>query len=153
MAEQFDCAHTEPTLRTGDFAFLNLARKGEKGYVMPNAFKLSPLRIGPFEIVEKVSDVTFRLRLPPSWQKTLLRPLDLEHPPPEPVTVDNQLQFEIEKILSQRTQNGKTYLHIKWKGYDEPTWEPREVIASDTPDLVKAFAAKRPRGRPPLKRS
>ncbi|EDN05113.1 predicted protein [Histoplasma mississippiense (nom. inval.)] len=159
MAESFDRSHSQPIIRVGDFAFLNLARKNEKGYVVRGSSKLSPLRIGPFKVVEKISDVAFRLQLPPKWrmhpvisvihlEKTLLRPANLEHPPPEPVMVDGQPQFEIEKIIGRRMESGETYLQIKWKGYEDPTWESLDVIAEDTPDLVKAFMAKKPRGRP-----
>lgn len=159
MAEVFDRNHRPPTIQVGDWVFINLARKGQKGYAVKGSSKLSPLRIGPFRVIEKRSEVAFRLKLPTGWrmhpvistthlERTELTEADMTHPPPEPVIVDGQPQFEVERIMGKREEDGRTYLQIKWRGYDELTWEPFDVIAQDTPELVKAFMAKKPRGRP-----
>lgn len=36
--------------------------------------------------------------------------------------------YEVEIILSVKIKNGKIYYLIKWKGYDEKTWEPESNI-------------------------
>lgn len=36
--------------------------------------------------------------------------------------------YEIEKLLGKKQMNGKTYFKVKWVGYRETTWEPREEI-------------------------
>ena len=55
----------------------------------------------------------------------------------------------IEKILKRAlAEDGSVLLQVKWKGFDEHTWEPRDTLMEDVPEMVKKFEAKRPRGRP-----
>ncbi|OJD21871.1 hypothetical protein ACJ73_06788 [Blastomyces percursus] len=81
-------------------------------------------------------------------EKTELAPEDMEHPPSEPVFVDGKPEFEIERIIRKEVREGKTYLEVKCRGYDDPTLEPYDVIADDVPILIKAFEQRKPRGRP-----
>jgi len=50
-------------------------------------------------------------------------------------------RWEYDGIISYRwgkdIRKGK---HVKWKGYDEPTWEPLEVIKQDDPMTVAKYA-------------
>jgi hypothetical protein len=37
--------------------------------------------------------------------------------------------YTIEKILEKsKDQEGKVIYLVKWQGYDEPTWEPKDNI-------------------------
>lgn len=36
--------------------------------------------------------------------------------------------FEIEQIVKERGRKNKKEVLVKWKGYDEPTWIPKEDI-------------------------
>jgi hypothetical protein len=45
----------------------------------------------------------------------------------------------VEKILKARTVDGTKELLTKWKGYEEPTWEPEETIKEDVPEMIKKF--------------
>ena len=53
-------------------------------------------------------------------------------------------RWEYEGIISHRwgkdIRKGKIDLHVKWKGFDEPTWEPLEVIKKDDPMTVAKYA-------------
>ena len=40
----------------------------------------------------------------------------------------NEMEYEIEKILKKIIKNKKEGYLVKWKGYNRPTWEPREVL-------------------------
>jgi hypothetical protein len=40
-------------------------------------------------------------------------------------------EFEVEKILESRKVRGKEQYFVKWRGYDETTWEPRENLHCD----------------------
>ncbi|OIT08821.1 hypothetical protein A4A49_60772 [Nicotiana attenuata] len=98
---------------------------------------------GPFDVIEKVGEVAYRLKLPermkihPTFHVSYLRPYveDPEDPdrhktkkvPPE---VRNQTEDEIEKILDHRVlgmhkKNRRTEFLIQWKGKPEAdaTWK------------------------------
>ncbi len=49
--------------------------------------------------------------------------------------------FRIEKIMQKKKQKNRWMLLIKWRGYKEPTWEPRSEIMKDQAELVKDFEA------------
>jgi len=52
--------------------------------------------------------------------------------------------WEYDGIISHQwgkdIRKGKIDLHVKWKGYDEPTWEPLKVIKQDDPMTVAKYA-------------
>ena len=104
--------------------------------------KLSFKYIGPFRICKQIGDQTFELdgkgKLP-EYQRfhvSLLKHYresdDQQFPKrkqtiPEPEDIQNNTEYEVEKILdSKRYRNTIKYL-VKWKGYQEydATWEPK----------------------------
>ncbi|ESK95482.1 reverse transcriptase-rnase h-integrase [Moniliophthora roreri MCA 2997] len=119
---------------------LNKFEKGQKvwlegknlslGYPSP---KLSPKREGPFEIMEVLGPVTYRLKLPFQWRihpvfhAGLLSPYketDVHGPnflEPPPDIVEGQEEYEVEAIIGHRpkkkNQPPKEYL-VSWKGYN-----------------------------------
>lgn len=106
--------------------------------------KITTKREGPFEIIEVLKPVNYRLRLPEGWRihnvfhANLLTPYrenpihgpNFTQPPPD--LVDDHEEWEVERILRHKGTKNKTYM-VKWKGYDSPTWEPEENLthASD----------------------
>jgi hypothetical protein len=124
--------------------------------------KLNPKYIGPFEIVERVGEVAYKLNLPidmiknrvhPVFHVSLLKPyviserfIDREQlrPPPEEFSVDQEPKWEVEKLLKKRIRRRKSEYLVKWKGYPiyEATWEPEGTLLSDIPELIKKFNSK-----------
>ena len=49
--------------------------------------------------------------------------------------------YEVEKILYKKQDNGVWYYLIKWVnyGFEENTWEPTENIKRDCEEMVKKF--------------
>ena len=82
--------------------------------------KLGPKQLGPFEIIEVLSDVDYRLKLPPALRIHDIFHIDclspykgneingFEPPPPEPITVDSEEEYEVDHILS-RSSPHETY--------------------------------------------
>ena len=121
-------------------------RFGKKG-------KLSPRYIGPFEITEKIGEVTYRLNLPSKLQSihnafhvsNLRKCLSDEKAkiPYEEVTVDERLRFkeEPEAILDRemkRLRNKQVKLvKVQWKYHRgaETTWEPEDDMRKSYPEL------------------
>src|SRR5579863_10379609 len=113
--------------------------------------KLCPKCYGPFKIMEIIGSTTYRLELPPQWRihnafhASLLLPYqetpehgqNFEEPPPD--LMDGQPEWEVEKILQERTRRGKKQYLIRWKGYSEAhnSWEPKAYL--NAPELLQAF--------------
>ncbi|KAK9071820.1 hypothetical protein SSX86_008249 [Deinandra increscens subsp. villosa] len=138
--------------KNGDHVFLKVSpsrgvrRFGIKG-------KLSPRYIGPFEILESVSEVSYRLALPPQlshvhnvFHVSLLRgynyhPIHVINYPLDMIQEDLTYEEEAEAILDrqERVTRRKTipFVKVLWKNHSEQeaTWETEESIRSHYPNL------------------
>ena len=48
-------------------------------------------------------------------------------------------RYQISKIIEFKIKNKIPGYIVKWKGYKEPTWEPRNILIEDVPKLIKKF--------------
>nr|GEU34078.1 putative reverse transcriptase domain-containing protein [Tanacetum cinerariifolium] len=111
--------------------------------------KLSPRFIGPFEILDRVGEVSYRLALPPQlshvhnvFNVSLLRGYKY-HPhvsyPLDQIREDLSLAEEPEKILDrqERVMRNQTipFVKILWKNHPEreATWETEESMRASYP--------------------
>ncbi|QRW20758.1 Retrotransposable element Tf2 protein [Rhizoctonia solani] len=103
--------------------------------------KLTEQRLGPFKVIEKISDQAYCLELPPTMQihnvfyVGLLSKVKRDKKRtfkncPPPVTVDGEEEYKVEGITNAKERNGKWFFQVKWKGYgsEENTWEPQENL-------------------------
>jgi hypothetical protein len=137
-------------LNVGDMVYLN--RKNIK--TTRPSLKLDWKNLGPFEIIQKINDVAYKLKLPPAMSKlhpvfhvSLLHPMKesnlqnrLVEPPP-PVEIDDAIEFEVDDILdSRKKRNGDIEYLVSWKGYSpaDNTWEPAANLIN-AQELVAAF--------------
>nr|GFC20670.1 putative nucleotidyltransferase, ribonuclease H [Tanacetum cinerariifolium] len=113
--------------------------------------KLSPRFIGPFKILDRVGEVSYRLVLPPQlshvynvFHVSLLRgykyhPLHVVSYPLDQIRKDLSLAEEPEKILDshERVMRNKTisFVKILWKNHPEreATWETEESMRESYP--------------------
>ena len=81
--------------------------------------ELYPLWLGPFPVRQKVGAVAYQLEIPPHYRLhntfhvSLLKPAYDNHagtPPPPPMLVEGEDEFEIETILQHRPTSGRTSL-------------------------------------------
>ena len=93
--------------------------------------KLTPRRLRPFEIIEEISPVVYKLRLPSAWRihdvfhASLLTPqvitpeYGVPPEPPVPELVDGEPEFEVENILCHKRVGRKKELRylVQWRGY------------------------------------
>ena len=116
--------------------------------------KLTPRRLGPFEIIEEISPVVYKLRLPSAWRihdvfhASLLTPqvvtTEYRIPivPPLPELVDGESEFEVENILQHKRIGRKKEIRylVQWRGYSraESTWEPEEHLRN-APEVLEAY--------------
>lgn len=134
-------------------------KRGDKVYLLRKHIKTKRLstkldfkKLGPFEILEEVGPVNFRLRLPegsrlhPVFHISLLEPAKGT----TPLATDEELQpendpdtYEVEKLLDTRTTTrGQQEYLVKWKGYgsEENSWEPTKNL--NCPDLLRQFRSR-----------
>ena len=100
--------------------------------------KLSPKRLGPFEITQVLSPLAYRLKLPTTrkihdvFHAGLLSPFkqtDVHGPSfsaPPPTLIGSEEEYEVEAIISHKGSPGRRKYLTAWKGYpaSENTWEP-----------------------------
>ncbi|GAV80366.1 Chromo domain-containing protein [Cephalotus follicularis] len=124
-------------------------RFGKKG-------KLTPRFIGPFEILERVGPVAYRLALPPSladvhnvFHVSMLRKY---HPDPshvlqwEPLELRTDLSFEeipiriLDRRIKQLRSKTIPLVKVLWQyhGVEEATWEREDDMQAKYPQLFSS---------------
>ncbi|KAL5784707.1 hypothetical protein ACOSQ2_007099 [Xanthoceras sorbifolium] len=68
MKKQADCSRREVQFQAGDFVYLKLHPYRQISMAFRSSMKLSPRFFGPFEILEKIGQVAYRLALPSGAQ-------------------------------------------------------------------------------------
>ena len=106
--------------------------------------KLSPRWLGPFEISEVPTAATLRVKLPvscranPVFDVTALKHIHedkeirpKESPPSPVVDADGHERYIVIAVISQRKYRCKQQYLVKWKCYDDPTWEPEDFLLNE----------------------
>ncbi|KAK9073193.1 hypothetical protein SSX86_007517 [Deinandra increscens subsp. villosa] len=138
--------------KIGDHVFLKVSpSRGIRRFGIKR--KLSPRYIGPFEILESIGEVSYRLALPPQlshvhnvFHVSLLRgynynPIHVINYPLDMNQEDLTYEEEAETILDrqERVTRRKTipFVKVLWKNHSEQeaTWETEESIRSQYPNL------------------
>lgn len=122
--------------------------------------KLDYKKLGPYEIIDQINPVAFRLRLPqhflihPVFHVSLLEkyipasePGRKHHEFP-PDIIEGAEEYEVEEIVDAFYQNRKLYYVVRWKGYgpEETNPEPASNLVN-CPEKIAEFYRKYP-GKP-----
>ena len=149
-----DTRRRDLKFEVGDKVFLKVSpmkgvmRFGKKG-------KLSPRFVGPFEVLERIGVVAYRLALPPSlsavhnvFHVSMLRKYisDPSHVLNyEPLQLNQDLTYEEKpvRILDTKEKELRNkripLVKVLWKNHstEEATWEREEEIRSKFPELFR----------------
>ena len=115
--------------------------------------KLDHRRLGPFQITEVINPVAYRLKLSPEmkihdvFHVSLLENYSESSipgrlvPPPPPILIDDNLEYEVEEILDSRVRRKKKEYLVSWKGYtsSENTWEPESNILPGAEEALEDY--------------
>lgn len=124
--------------------------------------KLDYKRLGKFEIMAKISPHAYKLKLPhsmkvhPVFHISLLEPVATDplpgqvQPPPPPIEVDGQLEYEVDSILDSRRHRRRLEYLVQWSGDFVPTWQPHWDL-QNSPRLVRDFHLQYPQKPRPSK--
>ena len=144
-----DAHRREMDLSVGDMVLLRTKNLKLKA---TGTRKLLPRFIGPFKVLRRIGKVAYELDLPatmkchPVFHVGLLRPYLADgrlQPPPIPIDVDGEAEFEVEQVLLHRDvkigkRSRREYL-IKWLGFhhEHNSWEPESNLHCN--ELVEAY--------------
>jgi hypothetical protein len=123
--------------------------------------KIANQRDGPYEILEKVGN-SYRIKFPQSikvhpiippnrLRKAAQDPLPGQTvEPPDPIQVEGENEWEVEKVLAVRQRHGKLQYRIQWLGFDEdPDWYLASNIKNAPHKLRDFYTANPDRPGPP----
>ena len=119
--------------------------------------KLGPKQLGPFTVTKVLSDVDYQLALPPALKVHDVFHVDhlspykgnevngLEPPPPEPVTIEGEEEYEVDHIRDSKMFGRTLKYLVRWTGYGEgeDMWEPAKNL-EHAQEKVQEFHARNP---------
>ncbi|KAH7562953.1 reverse transcriptase [Bipolaris maydis] len=140
-----------PTFKEGDKVFLSRQNLKTKRPCK----KLDNLRVGPFEILEKIGPVNYKLRLPPGmkvhpiFHKKLLEPAPQDAELAEDIELEND-EYMVEAVKDLRKIGRQWKYLVKWQGWPDSqnTWEP-EGNLTNCKELIRAYHRQHPEKRGP----
>ncbi|THG99573.1 hypothetical protein EW145_g7239 [Phellinidium pouzarii] len=96
--------------------------------------KMEDKWFGPYEKVHPVFNVVL---LKPA-NKPVFESQRAPTPPP-PVVLDNEEEYEVDKILDSHIHRGKLQYLVKWTGYMDPTWQLEQDVTKNAAEAVEMF--------------
>jgi hypothetical protein len=159
--------HRPPPLKVKDLVFV----KSEHIRTTRPSKKLAEKYLGPFEIIAQPGRQSYTLRLPehlrsihPVFHVSQLEPHtpntipNRDQPPPPPIEVDGEIEYEIAEILDSKIDNRRRsckllYL-VRWSGYEGTDEENSWLLATEldnAQDAIADFHLKYPHKPGPVK--
>lgn len=132
--KQYDAHHRELELSIGSWVWLRLLHRPVQTLVLGKRGKLSPRYVGPYQIVERIGALAYRLKLPDGARihnvfhirvlKPFIDTLPATTLPLPPIQHGRLLQAP-EKALRSQRRHGHWHILIQWFGLPiaAATWE------------------------------
>jgi len=137
MKAQHDKHRRDVEFAVGEWAWLCLHRHSASGITAHQTTKLAAKFYGPYEVLERIGPVAYRLRLPVNakihdvFHVALLKKFEGAPPsavPPLQPLVHGRVMPTPEAVLRARLNRGSWQLLVRWTGCPtaDVTWEPLE---------------------------
>ena len=156
-----------PPVEVGDQVYV----KSEHIRTTRPSKKLAEKYLGPFEVIAKPGRQSYTLRLPqhlrsihPVFHVSQLEPHtqstipNRTEPPPPPIAVDGELEYEIAEVLDSKIDNRrrtcKLLYMVRWSGYEGTDEETSWILATEldhAQEAVLDFHARYPSKPGPLR--
>jgi len=154
QAEGADAHRTHvPAFRPGDLVWVN----GRNWRTVRPSRKLENKHHGLYFMVRTIRTHAYELDIPATIQKHRTISVSLRHaaadnplpgqvvPPPLPVIVEGEEEWEVEEILDSRRRRGRLQYLVKWRGFTDPTWEPEKNLTEvEAVDIYHGYYTERP---------
>ena len=139
IQQQYANRHRQPAerLRAGDRVWLNL-----KNITTDRPYKKLDWKNAKYTVLEVISSYSYRLDTSPGihdvFHASLLKRAAADTFPnqrqgdsrPPAIMVDGEEEWEVERILRERTKGRQRQVLVKWKGYLNLTWEPTAALVN-----------------------
>jgi hypothetical protein len=131
----YDAHHRALEFAVGDWVLLRLLHRHAQSLVPGGRRKLGPKYAGPFQVVERIGEVAYRLQLPDDarihdvFHVGVLKPFrgtpPASQPALPPLRHGRPLQRP-ERVLRSQLRRGVWHVLVEWSGMpvSEATWEP-----------------------------
>ncbi|PKU75390.1 RNA-directed DNA polymerase [Dendrobium catenatum] len=148
MKKQADSHRRDMQFEVGEKVFLKLRPYRQRTVARRRNEKLAPRYFGPYEVLDKVGAVAYRLKLPqsasihPVFHVSQLRRAIGEHAVSTelPATLTEELEVMLEPLELagvRSNKEGSKEVLIKWRGLPDfdATWEPMERMNEQFPSF------------------
>jgi hypothetical protein len=146
MRGYYDRTHRDIHYDVGDWVWLRLHHRQAASMAVQAHAKLAPKFYGPFQILERIGDVAYRLQLPASarihdvFHVSLLKKFHGEPPkttPDLPPISHGRAIPTPAKVVRARKRRGEWEVLVHWQGLAEveATWEQLQAFRDLYPDV------------------
>ena len=127
----------------GDSVLLSTRNLSLKGLTCK---KLSPKFVGPYKVIAKIGKTAYKLELPttlkihPVFHVSLLKSYQCIAREPDGIELDEDTEFEVDRIVTHVTRQGIVFYLVKWVGYDDShnQYLPESALANSS-RLLRAY--------------
>ena len=148
MKRIYDLKHREREFQVGDFVYLKLRPYRQLSVAGRKNLKLSTRFYGPFEVLDRIGKVAYKLKLPstskihPVFHVSMLKwkiGESMQVLQTLPQVLDHEvLPFIPQAVLDKRVKRGKVECLILWQGLSpaNATWEDRQRLQERCPTFI-----------------
>ena len=130
----------------GDWVWLRLLHRPTQSLVPGSRSKLGPKYAGPYQVLERIGAVAYRLQLPEGarihdvFHVGVLKPFRGDPPastPPLPPLQRGRPLQQPERVLRSSLRRGAWHILVQWANMpaSEATWEPVEAFRATHPSF------------------